>query len=109
MNDLDASTIESMDYSDQNTAPTILGALINITETSTVSQDVLIGEEMTKLTGGSGHITDFLRTQNNLSIWMNIIHGDHWESKSHDRICSDHFEGGISIFELLSSIACCEY
>ena len=47
MNDLDASTIESMDYSDQNTAPTILGALINITETSTVSQDVLIGEEMT--------------------------------------------------------------
>jgi hypothetical protein len=40
---------------------------------------------------------------------MNIIREDHWESNSHDRICSDHFEGGISIFELLTSIACCEY
>jgi len=30
-----------------------------------------------------------------------MIGRGHWEPKSHDRICSDHFEGGISIFELL--------
>ena len=33
-------------------------------ETSAVSQDVLIREGMTKLTGGSGNITDFLRIPN---------------------------------------------
>jgi hypothetical protein len=33
-------------------------------ETSAVSQDVQIRKEMTKLTDGSGHITDFLRIPN---------------------------------------------
>jgi hypothetical protein len=32
------------------------------------------------------------------SVWMKMICRDHWEPKNHDRICSDHFEGGISIF-----------
>ena len=36
------------------------------------------------------------------SVWLKIIQMDHWEPKSHDRICSDHFEGGISILELLT-------
>jgi hypothetical protein len=35
-----------------------------LTETSAVSQDVQIREEMTKLTDGRGHITDFLRIPN---------------------------------------------
>jgi hypothetical protein len=34
-----------------------LGAPKKLTETSAVSQDVQIREEMTKLTDGSGHIT----------------------------------------------------
>ena len=38
------------------------------------------------------------------SVWLKIIQMDHWEPKSHDRICSDHFEGGISILELLTPI-----
>jgi hypothetical protein len=29
-----------------------------------------------------------------------MIGRGHWEPKGHDQICSDHFEGGISIFEL---------
>jgi hypothetical protein len=41
-----------------------LGAPKKLTETSAVSQDVQIREEMTKLTDGSGHITDFLRIPN---------------------------------------------
>ena len=41
-----------------------LGAPTNHTETSAVSPDVQIREEMTKLTNGSDHITDFLRMPN---------------------------------------------
>ena len=74
-----------------------MGAPKKLTETSAVSRDFQIREEMTKLTDGNGHITDFLRTQTSQLLNEND-RWDHWERKNHDRICSDHFEGGISIF-----------
>jgi hypothetical protein len=60
---------------------------------------------MTKLTGWSGHITDFLNqgpetSQRLVFGWKwSVEPRGHWEPRSHDLICSDHFEGGISIFE----------
>ena len=62
---INASIMESMDCSDQNTEPKMfLGAQKKLTETSAVSQNVQIREEMTKLMDGSSHITDFLRIPN---------------------------------------------
>ena len=63
-----------------------LGAPTNITETSAVSQDVLIKKKMTKLTGGSGHITDLLRsrTANKPAFGWKWSVGVIWEPKSQD-------------------------
>ena len=61
---INASIMESMDCSDQR----CLGAPKKLTETYAVSQDVQIREEMTKLTDGNGHITDFLRIPNKAAL-----------------------------------------
>ena len=80
-----------------------LGAPKYLTEISAVSQDVQIREGMTKLMDGSGQYYRYPKDPKQASVWMKMIRSDHWEpnTNSHDWICSHHFEGGISIFELL--------
>jgi hypothetical protein len=83
-----------------------LGAPKYLTEISAVSQDVQIREGMTKLMDGSGQYYRYPKDPKQASVWMKMIRSDHWEpnTNSHDWICSHHFEGGISIFELLKNL-----
>jgi hypothetical protein len=51
-----------------------------------------------KINGWKRSYYRFPKDPKQASVWMKMIRRDHWEPKNHDRICSDHFEGGISIF-----------
>ena len=92
MNDLDPSTIESMDCSDQNTESTILGALINLTETSAACVPGCSNRR------GNDNING--RKQSYYRFPKDSKQLEHVDEN--DRIWSDHFERGISIFELLT-------
>lgn len=54
----------------------------------------------------------FPSDQNQTRLWVKLIRRGKWEPKKHDRICSDHFEGGsivlFNIFMLFSPHIWCE-
>jgi hypothetical protein len=75
--DLDAFAMEFMDCSNQNTEQRCLGAPTNLTETPAMSQALVIKDENDP-PGSLG-------------------------PKGHDQMCSDYFEGAISMLFLLNA------
>lgn len=53
-----------------------------------------------KISGIQRSYYRFPSDQKQTRLWVKLIRRDKWEPKKHDRICSDHFEGGMHCFIL---------
>ena len=95
---INASIMESMDCSDQNTEPKMFGSTKKAYEAFCCVPGCSNQRGNDKINGWKRSYYRFPKDPKQASVWMKMIRRDHWEPKNHDRICSDHFEGGISIF-----------
>ena len=95
---INASIMESMDCHDQNTEPKMFGSTKKAYGDFCCVPGCSNQRGNDKINGWKWSYYRFPKDPKQASVWMKMIRRDHWEPKNHDRICSDHFEGGISMF-----------
>jgi hypothetical protein len=99
---VNASIMESLDCSDQNTEPKMFGSTNKSYRDFCCIPGCSNQRGNDKINGWKRSYYRFPKDPKQASVWMKMIHRDHWEPNSYNRICSDHFEGGVCIFELLT-------
>jgi hypothetical protein len=95
---INASIMESMDCSYQNTEPKMFGSTKKAYGDFCCVPGCSNQRGNDKINWWKRSYYRFPKDPKQASLWMKMIRRDHWEPKNHDRICSDHFEGGIPIF-----------